>query len=45
MESFVITTDINIDDVTVYQRSGVWNSVTDDFIDGGAAASWVLVVV
>lgn len=45
MEAIFITTDIKVDNVAFYQWSGIWDSMTDDFVDGSAAAPWELIII
>ena len=45
VESIVVATDIDVYDVTFLKFPLVWDSMTNDFIDGGAATSWELIIV
>ena len=41
----VVTTDINVYDISLLKRSSIWDSVTNDFVDWGATTSWELIIV
>jgi len=45
MEAVLVATDVQVDDVTILEWPGIRDAVADDFVDGGAAASWEFVVV
>ena len=45
MEPIFIRCDVEIDDVSVLERSSIWNTVTNDLINGSTAAPGEVVIV
>lgn len=45
MEAVDVAADVDVDDVTFLEWSGVWDSMTDDLIDRSATTSWELVII
>ena len=45
VEAIVVGSHVQIDNISILQRSRVWNAVADDLIDGRAAAPWEVIIV
>lgn len=43
--TFVVESNVNVDDITVLKWSLIWDTVADDFVDGGAHRLWETAVV
>ena len=45
MEAIVVGSHVQIDNISILQRSRVWNAVADDLINRCAATPWEVIVV
>ena len=45
MMSVNVSSDIKVNNITILQRSSVWDSVTDNLINGGATTAREIIIV